>query len=104
MIKIFEDLKSLFDDIVRFATLDIGDKPNTTGIFFVLGVVKPLGTWKTWYVHELSIDLKECNYQEKGKAFLHLFSKAFSITFLRIEQGSFEEKPLKTKKLRYFKL
>jgi hypothetical protein len=40
--QVFQDLKTLFNDIVGFMTLDIGHKPDAAGILFILGVIEAL--------------------------------------------------------------
>ena len=49
--EIFEDLQTLADDVVRLLALDVDDKADAAGIFFVSRVVEPLLRWKPWKFH-----------------------------------------------------
>ena len=49
--KIFEDLQTLTDDVVRLLAFDVDDKADPAGIFFVSRVVEPLLRWKPWKFH-----------------------------------------------------
>ena len=49
--QVFENLQALADNSVAFITLDMGDKPDATGIVFIIGVVETLLGWQSTVTH-----------------------------------------------------
>jgi hypothetical protein len=40
--QVFQDTQALADNFVAFATLDVGDKPDATGIVFIGRIIQAL--------------------------------------------------------------
>jgi hypothetical protein len=53
MVEIDKDAQALTDEIVRFATLDVGDEADTARIMFVARIVKALSGRKIAHVSPL---------------------------------------------------
>ncbi len=49
--QVFEYLKALTDDVMRFLAFDVDDKADAARVFLVSRVVEPLLRWKPWEFH-----------------------------------------------------
>lgn len=58
MRQILENLETLFDDVMAFPTLDIGDKAHAAGIMFMLWIVETLSCWLAgWRIRRLHFNI-----------------------------------------------